>query len=185
MSSSKRTTMHHLLNRHRSWQKSFSLPPKIDGIIFCFLSYHIKMKNLLQISKNFHVLQDMASIGNEKNATIPSARPRWRRQRPRPGPRTWKKAFLSPSASYHSRSRARPPYLPAPHFTIAVQRRTNMIAHRLTTICNANQILVVDSGQIKEYGTHDELLKKHGLYAPCGMLVLIRQHGRSVLKRRQ
>lgn len=40
-----------------------------------------------------------------------------------------------------------------------------MIAHRLTTICNANQILVVDSGQIKEYGTHDELLKKHGLYA--------------------
>lgn len=134
--------------------------------------------------KNFYVLQDMASIGNGKNATIPSARPRWRLQRPRPGPKTWKKAFLSPSASYHSRSRARPPYLPAPHLTIAVQRRTNMIAHRLTTICNANQILVVDSGQIKEYGTHDELLKKHGLYAPCGMLVLIRQHGRSVLKRR-
>ena len=40
-----------------------------------------------------------------------------------------------------------------------------MIAHRLTTICNANQILVADSGQIKEHGTHDELLKKHGLYA--------------------
>ena len=40
-----------------------------------------------------------------------------------------------------------------------------MIAHRLTTICNANQILVVDSGQIEEHGTHDELLKKHGLYA--------------------
>lgn len=40
-----------------------------------------------------------------------------------------------------------------------------MIAHRLTTICNANQILVVDSEQIKEHGTHDELLKKHGLYA--------------------
>lgn len=40
-----------------------------------------------------------------------------------------------------------------------------MIAHRLTTICNANQILVVDVGQIKEHGTHDELLKKHGLYA--------------------
>ena len=40
-----------------------------------------------------------------------------------------------------------------------------MSAHRLTTICNANQILVVDGGQIKEHGTHDELLKKHGLYA--------------------
>ena len=29
------------------------------------------------------------------------------------GPRTWKKAFLSPSASYPGRSRARPPYWPA------------------------------------------------------------------------
>lgn len=40
-----------------------------------------------------------------------------------------------------------------------------MIAHRLTTICNANQILVVDGGQIKEHGTHEELLKDRGLYA--------------------
>ena len=40
-----------------------------------------------------------------------------------------------------------------------------MIAHRLTTICNANQILVVDGGQIKEHGTHEELLDKRGLYA--------------------
>lgn len=40
-----------------------------------------------------------------------------------------------------------------------------MIAHRLTTICNANQILVVDGGKIKEQGTHDALLKKQGLYA--------------------
>lgn len=40
-----------------------------------------------------------------------------------------------------------------------------MIAHRLTTICNANQILVVDGGQIKEHGTHEELMKIRGLYA--------------------
>lgn len=40
-----------------------------------------------------------------------------------------------------------------------------MIAHRLTTIRNANQILVVDQGQIKEKGSHNELLEKHGLYA--------------------
>lgn len=40
-----------------------------------------------------------------------------------------------------------------------------MIAHRLTTIRNANQILVVDQGQIKEKGSHDELLEKHSLYA--------------------
>lgn len=54
-----------------------------------------------------------------------------------------------------------------------------MIAHRLTTICNANQILVVDSGQIKEYGTHSM-----GYMQPCGMLVLIRLHGRSAPERR-
>lgn len=40
-----------------------------------------------------------------------------------------------------------------------------MIAHRLTTIRNANQILVVDQGQIKEKGSHNELLEKRGLYA--------------------
>ena len=53
---------------------------------------------------------------NGKNATTPSARPRWRRQRPRSGPRTWQKAFLSLSASCPDRSRARPPYRPAPQF---------------------------------------------------------------------
>lgn len=40
-----------------------------------------------------------------------------------------------------------------------------MIAHRLTTICNANQILVVAGGTIRECGTHEELLKQQGLYA--------------------
>lgn len=40
-----------------------------------------------------------------------------------------------------------------------------MIAHRLTTICNTNQILVVSNGSILENGTHDELLKRNGLYA--------------------
>ena len=38
------------------------------------------------------------------------------------------------------------------------------IAHRLATIQNADQILVVDDGQIAEAGTHDELVKKDGLY---------------------
>ena len=51
-----------------------------------------------------------------KNATTPSARSRWRWQRPRSGLRTWKKAFLSLSASCPGRSRARPPYRPAPQF---------------------------------------------------------------------
>ncbi|XQP54847.1 MAG: ABC transporter ATP-binding protein [Mycoplasmoidaceae bacterium] len=39
-----------------------------------------------------------------------------------------------------------------------------VVAHRLSTIANADQILVLDKGQIVERGTHKELLKKHGFY---------------------
>ena len=38
------------------------------------------------------------------------------------------------------------------------------IAHRLSTIKNAKQVIVMDHGQIAETGTHDELLKKGGIY---------------------
>ena len=38
------------------------------------------------------------------------------------------------------------------------------IAHRLATIYNANQILVVDDGRIAEAGTHEELIRKNGFY---------------------
>ena len=38
------------------------------------------------------------------------------------------------------------------------------IAHRLATIQNADQILVVDDGRIAQHGTHDELVKQEGLY---------------------
>ncbi|KPU43248.1 putative multidrug export ATP-binding/permease protein [Oxobacter pfennigii] len=40
-----------------------------------------------------------------------------------------------------------------------------MIAHRLHTIVNADQICVFDNGQVKEAGTHPQLLEKAGLYA--------------------
>ena len=40
-----------------------------------------------------------------------------------------------------------------------------MIAHRLKTVRNADQILVVDQGQIVQQGTHDQLITQEGIYA--------------------
>ena len=44
-------------------------------------------------------------------------------------------------------------------------RTTIVIAHRLSTVVNADQIVVLDAGQVAERGTHAELLRKRGLYA--------------------
>lgn len=40
-----------------------------------------------------------------------------------------------------------------------------MIAHRLKTIRNADNIVVLDQGRIAEQGTHDQLVAHGGLYA--------------------
>ena len=40
-----------------------------------------------------------------------------------------------------------------------------MVAHRLATIQNADQILVFDQGRLAERGQHDDLLQRHGVYA--------------------
>lgn len=49
--------------------------------------------------------------------------------------------------------------------TALAGRTSLVIAHRLTTIREADQILVIDGGRVNERGTHDELLAAGGLYA--------------------
>jgi len=48
---------------------------------------------------------------------------------------------------------------------ISENRTTLIIAHRLSTIRNADKIIVLDSGEISEVGTHNELIRKNGIYS--------------------
>ena len=48
---------------------------------------------------------------------------------------------------------------------LMVGRTSFVIAHRLSTVFHADQIYVIDHGEVKEHGTHEELLKKEGLYS--------------------
>jgi ATP-binding cassette subfamily B protein len=53
---------------------------------------------------------------------------------------------------------------------IQVGRTTLVIAHRLSTVMDADQILVLDAGRVIESGTHRELLEAGGSYAQMWML---------------
>lgn len=47
---------------------------------------------------------------------------------------------------------------------LAHDRTTLIVAHRLSTITHADQILVIDHGKLSESGTHAELMKQQGVY---------------------
>ena len=49
--------------------------------------------------------------------------------------------------------------------SLAKGKTVIMIAHRLTTVVGADRIYVLKDGEIEEQGTHEELIKRGGLYS--------------------
>ena len=58
----------------------------------------------------------------------------------------------------------------------AVLRTIVLVAHRLSTVVNADQIIVINEGSIMERGTHDELLRKNGVYAKLVQKLLAKKN---------
>ena len=58
----------------------------------------------------------------------------------------------------------------SPQIQIAIDhlvrdRTTFAIAHRLSTLRNANRLIVIDEGKVAEMGTHEQLLAREGIYS--------------------
>ena len=61
-------------------------------------------------------------------------------------------------------------------YELTRNRTTLAIAHRLSTLRNADRILVLDKGTLAEFGSHNELMKQHGIY--YGLIMAQRQMSR-------
>jgi len=48
---------------------------------------------------------------------------------------------------------------------LVAEKTVIVIAHRLQSVCNADQIIVLENGAVKEKGIHEQLLSQNGLYA--------------------
>ncbi|MBQ2451458.1 MAG: hypothetical protein II273_07805 [Lachnospiraceae bacterium] len=47
---------------------------------------------------------------------------------------------------------------------LVVDKTVIVIAHRLQSICNADQIIVLEDGRVRESGNHEELIRANGTY---------------------
>lgn len=63
---------------------------------------------------------------------------------------------------------------------LGTERTVLVIAHRLGTIRNADNIIVLKDGAVAEQGTHDQLLEKGGLYAEMWTMQLHSNAGSQV-----
>jgi len=60
---------------------------------------------------------------------------------------------------------------------LQASRTTLVIAHRLSTVRDADHIVVLDRGEVVEVGSHEELLDRGGLYARLVSRQLASSHG--------
>ena len=62
--------------------------------------------------------------------------------------------------------------------TLIKGRTSIVIAHRLSTIRKASKIIVLDKGEVKEMGTHEELLQKGGFYSKLHEMQFEKKEGK-------